>query len=359
MGKNSAPAAPDYMGLAQEQAQSQSQLLQQQTTANRPDTTTPYGQTMWNYNPGNGQWSGSQTLNPTLQSTLETQQGTGLEASQQQNQAQGNAGNLLTGEQGAGLWNPIDYSGVPNVQGGNYYNKNAQDAVWNQFQTMQQPLQQQQMEQQVSQLQGQGLRQGDAAYDTAVKNLQNTQYQQQQSAQDQAVLAGEQEAQTMQGMDVQAQQSSLNNLNTQKQGNLNLWNSLQGQPSGVSGQTQITPPNAGQAQAPDLLGAGQSAYQAAINSTNVNNANTGSMWSGLGSAAMAAAMYFSDEDMKKDKERVGETEGGVPVYDFHYKGESKKAPKRRGVMAQDVEKVAPHAVSLWNGMKAVDYSQVP
>jgi hypothetical protein len=271
MGKADTPPAPDYYGLAQQQGQIQSQLLNQQTTANRPDQVTPWGSTNWSQDP-QGNWTEEQSLNPTEQATLDAQQ--------KLNQgATGAAGNLFNS---AGFGKGL--SGIPDVKGGNYYTPEAQNAVWDQFTSMQKPLQDQQTEQQMSQLYAQGLRPGDKAYDDAARNLSNTQSQQTQQAMDQAVLAGEQEAQTMQGMDVQA-----NNSNIQKiLSNYNLFNGLRGSP-----QSSLNMPGFSQAggqTAPDLMGAANNLYGAQLNSTNASNAQTGQTESGLMTMAMLAMM---------------------------------------------------------------------
>lgn len=71
--------------------------------------------------------------------------------------------------------------------------------------------------------------------------------------------------------------------------------------------------------------------------------------------AGAGLMAFSDKRVKKDIKRVGETDGGFPVYTFKYKGSEKTV---MGVMAQDVEKKRPDLVHDIFGIKAVDYSGV-
>jgi hypothetical protein len=293
-GKSNAPASPDYYSLANQQSVEQSQLLQQQTADNRPNTTTPFGSTAWNYSPATG-WSGTQTLNPQLQQTLDTSEQGAQQTAQNKLTESGAGSNLLNTDLSNGAFNPVNYGGDQQVQGGNYYNNSAGNAVWNQFQNMEQPLMNQQTESQQSQLEAQGLRPGDEAYDNATKNLQNTQYQQEQSAQDQAVLAGEQEAQTMQGMDVQANQAQMNQQNTQQTQNMNMLNSILGQ-GGTNpnyGTSSVPGASAGAATAPNLMGAGQNAYDAALNQTNASNAGNANLWSGLGSAAMMAAMVMA------------------------------------------------------------------
>jgi hypothetical protein len=60
----------------------------------------------------------------------------------------------------------------------------------------------------------------------------------------------------------------------------------------------------------------------------------------------------SDMRLKKDIAPVGTLFDGTPVYGYRYKG----APAYHiGLMAQDVEKIAPDAVIEINGYKAVDY----
>lgn len=65
---------------------------------------------------------------------------------------------------------------------------------------------------------------------------------------------------------------------------------------------------------------------------------------------------MSDRRVKKDIKKIGEI-GGENVYSFNYIHEATKKdkPKHVGLMAQEVEKYAPHAVSSVGGIKAVDY----
>jgi len=75
---------------------------------------------------------------------------------------------------------------------------------------------------------------------------------------------------------------------------------------------------------------------------------------GIGAAGGAAA-FFSDKRLKTDIKKVGKTEGGLPIYTYKYKGDNRT---QMGVMAQDVEKKTPKAVSEVGGFKAVDYKLV-
>lgn len=309
MGKNSAPSAPDYTAAANAQSQASQSAIGAQTAANRPDVTTPWGNMSWQ-NLGDNQWAGNETLNPNEQAALQSQQSiqagnSGLASGLQSeiaNQIRGGVApgaapnpNSMTGA-GAG----INYDPTSNIQ-------SSQDAVWNSFKNMQMPLEQQQTEQQQSQLEAQGLRPGDAAYDTAMKNLSNTQYQQNQTAQDQAVLAGQQEASTLNQEQLAAQQAGFGENSQQTQYNnalipqnisnqeaelglgagqatygLNLMNSLLGG-EGVSNPTFPSATSSGAYQPPNLLNAAMAQYQSNLDSYNASTGNSNASMAGAGS----------------------------------------------------------------------------
>lgn len=77
---------------------------------------------------------------------------------------------------------------------------------------------------------------------------------------------------------------------------------------------------------------------------------------GLGGIAEAggfpAIFGFSDRRLKEDIKRVGETDDGLGVYTYKYKG---SPVTQMGVMAQEVEKVKPDAVRMIGGYRAVNY----
>ena len=72
MGKSSAPAAPDYRGAAEEQSAASERIAQQQTRANRPTLTTPWGSSTWQETPG-GQWTQDIKLGGQQQQALDDQ----------------------------------------------------------------------------------------------------------------------------------------------------------------------------------------------------------------------------------------------------------------------------------------------
>jgi hypothetical protein len=82
------------------------------------------------------------------------------------------------------------------------------------------------------------------------------------------------------------------------------------------------------------------------------------MGSIAGGAAQAGttALMACDRRFKTNIEQVGISEEGIPIVTFNYNTDLDK--KYRGVIAQDVEKVIPEAVSEKDGYKYVDYSKL-
>lgn len=73
---------------------------------------------------------------------------------------------------------------------------------------------------------------------------------------------------------------------------------------------------------------------------------------GLGSA-LIGGWAMSDERLKTDKKKVGETDDGIGVYKYRFKG---SPMMQMGVMAQEVERKKPEAVRRTpSGYKAVHY----
>lgn len=79
----------------------------------------------------------------------------------------------------------------------------------------------------------------------------------------------------------------------------------------------------------------------------------GSIIQGIASVAGAAIMA-SDRRVKKNLEPV-EKLNGIKWYRFHYLWEDNSAPKRLGVIAQEVQEVRPEAVEDHNGLLVVNY----
>jgi hypothetical protein len=92
-------------------------------------------------------------------------------------------------------------------------------------------------------------------------------------------------------------------------------------------------------------------YNQQLASNNATRAAIASMAGTLGSAAITK----SDRRVKQNISKVGTLDNGLPVYSFQYIW---GGPQQIGLMAQDVEKVNPSAVSEdENGIKGVNYSE--
>lgn len=288
----SAPAAPDYTSAAVAQGQQSQQLAAQQTAANRPNINTPWGGISWDTSQGTDAatgtpttlWSGNVNLTPSEQAALTSQQ------TEQANRS--NAANTLWGASGSTLSTAPDFSGVQKVQGGQYNDAAAQNAAWGTFENQNEPIFQQQSSQLNTQLANQGLHPGDAAYDTALANLQRNQDTARQSASYGSVLTGLQGAGEMQGMDVAAQQAQTAALEGPQSYDVNLLNSL------TTGQQVQNPQfptysGASSGQPANLLGAAQATGNSLLDQYNAQQSSQNSLYSGLGSAASSYLMYLA------------------------------------------------------------------
>lgn len=78
---------------------------------------------------------------------------------------------------------------------------------------------------------------------------------------------------------------------------------------------------------------------------------------GLGGALLGNPA-ISDDRAKTDKERIADLGKGMGVWAYRYKDDGKDKPKRVGLMASEVEKVVPEAVSRRrDGLRQVDYGR--
>jgi hypothetical protein len=232
------PATPDYVGAAQQTAQSSADTTEAQTVANRPNVNTPWSQQTWNatptWDPTTGtyvnQWTENTNLAPQAQTALNSEMGVAA------NQA--GAAETLSGQQNTSpldwsafqgygstpqaqnyniptLQSSIDMSGVNPVSNSNTYANNAANAAFQQYTNQNAPLQERALTNLDTQLRNQGLAPGDQAYDNALLDLRN----QQSTANTQASLGatqfGVQGGQIMQGEDLAANQNAFGQAGTQ------------------------------------------------------------------------------------------------------------------------------------------------
>jgi len=135
---------------------------------------------------------------------------------------------------------------------------------------------------------------------------------------------------------------------------LNYYNALM---SGSQGTVpQFSGANVQQTQPADVQGAFANNYSQNLNAANAANASNNQTTSTVGSLLGTALMAFSDSRLKDDYGVIGETQEGVPVHLWNYKGDNNP---QIGVMAQELEQINPDAVHThWTGYKYVDYGKV-
>jgi hypothetical protein len=358
MGK-SAPKAPNYEKAAEAQAQSSKEVTEQQSWANRPDQYTPWGQQTWQnqsvWDPTTNQninrWTQNTTLTPESQRSLNAE--LGLQAGRSElgasllPRAQDEFGQSMD-------WSKFDPMGA-SVKGGSGYNKQAGDAIYQQWADRALPEQDRQTEQTRTRLYNMGLKEGDDAYDQEMRKLGEQQGDAMRQATYQSTIGSGQEASRMQGQDLaasgfdtQRRQQQIAEEMSKRGFSLNEINAI------ISGQQVAMPQmpgfqNASRAEGTQNLAAAQMTGQAELDRFNAQQAATQGMMSGVGSMAGGFA-GLSDRRLKKDIRKIGES-NGINIYEWTYLwGE-----KSRGVMADEV----PHAVAgTVFGFAVVDYARV-
>jgi hypothetical protein len=120
-----------------------------------------------------------------------------------------------------------------------------------------------------------------------------------------------------------------------------------------------------QGQMPQFQNYSPTDYMGAVNAQgnynadmyNAKSAQQGNLMNGLFGLGQMGLMYFSDRRLKTDIEKVGETDEGLGKYIYRYIWD-RPDTKRLGVMADEVEKIYPHAVQELDGYKLVNYGLI-
>lgn len=362
MGK-SAPAAPDYAAAAQETAAGNLEMMELQTRANRPDQYTPWGTLTWEelegtagtWNPETrrmeggteGGWIQNITLNEDQQAALDQQLG----ITRQRSELAGGLMGRMEDEFGDVMdWDQFGAMG-DRIEGGDYYNQSAEDALYGRSTSRLDPRFEQKREATESQLRNQGLRPGDEAYDTAMLNLGNEETDAYQQAQYGATIGAGAEGARMQGMDVSAggfntqlRQQQISEEMQRRGFSLNEINAiLSGQQVAMPGMPGFN--TAGVTQGADMTGAAQDSYSAEMDAFSAQQAMTQSVLN-----AGASAMSMSDARLKKNIRYAGEAHGRRwYLWDWITGGQD------FGVLAQENLDMVAGTI---NGFMVVDYRRV-
>lgn len=398
------PASPDYTGAAQAQAQSSREVTEQQTWANRPTINTPFGQQTWEvaptWDPSTGQyinsWTQNTNLTPESQAALDAQmniqEGKSNIANNLLGRAEGEFGQEMNWDDFTKMGEAVDaptynpeaiQRSIGNTPD---YLKSAEDAIYGQWSGRQEPRMQQELDRARTQLYNSGLKEGDQAYDAEMQRLRQDQSDARTQAQYQATIGAGQEAQRMQGMDVQSggfansaaqqalqqqlaigsqgfnQQQAASGFQTQlrqqqiaeqmqKRGfSLNEINAiLTGAQVGMPGMPSFNTANRGESTQYNQAAQSQGQYN--IDAFNAQQAGMNSAMQGLG----GMAMMFSDRRLKKNVRLVG-VRNGLNLYEYTYLWDD---VYHIGHMADEVEKLHPEAVyTRPDGYKMVDYGRL-
>jgi hypothetical protein len=348
--KPSAPAAPDYVGAAQAQGIANVEAARASSKLSNPNITNPYGSRTVTYgiNGDADQAQVNETLSPEGQKLFD-----------QNNRVSQGLGNLAEGgigRVGSMLGTQFDMSQVPGqAKAGQQGWDNAYNAIIQRHQ----PQADRQKSMLDTQLANQGIMQGSEAYKNAQDDFARSQNDFQLGAQQQAT--GQQQAQY--GMDQSARQDAISQQAYLRQLPLNEINALR---SGAQVNVpQFQQFSGQQIQAAPIFAGTQAQGQADLARYNAESAQSGNFMSGLmglGGAVLGAptgslgAGLFSDARLKDNIKRVGQTDSGLPIYTYTYKGSN---VSMMGVMAQEVMEKNPDAVMQHeSGYLMVDYSKV-
>ena len=362
MGKPATPAPPDYQAAAVAQGESGIANIEAQTAANRPNQYTPFGSSEWSQD-AQGNWSQDITLEPTSQQTLENQQGVDLSKSE----LGLHMTDRLMNEQGQPMdWGQFAAPGGSVAPGQyddprKYYNK-AGTAIYDKATSRLDPMWEQRTQAADIKLRNQGIRPGDEAYDTAMRNLEMDKTDAYGQASYDATMGAGAEAGRMHGMDLaggaqtfgeamgsskydtQLRQQSIVEEMTRRGFSLNEINAA------MSGG-QVAMPSmpgfsqAGSAAPTNYLGAADMGWGASMDQYGMDSAASNALYGNLGSM-VGGAMSFSDRRLKTDIVSIGDG-----WYSYKLFGHIPTI----GVMADE----QPQAVvAHWSGFDMVNYGNL-
>lgn len=369
-GKGDAPPAPDYAGAAQATAAGNAEAARIAAKANRVSQYTPYGnliysqggnwdqaaynaalakdpnvsKTKFGYDPD--VWTATTELSPAQQQLLDRQNQVSLGLADLSGTGLDYVKNMLS--------KPFDTSKLPAemVNAG----QTAQDAIMARLNP-----QLEQSENALRQrLANQGITPGSEAWNNEFRSFNAGRNDAYSQAALQGIGVGQQARQQALQEQAYLRNEPLNTLNAVRTG------------AQVTNPSFTSVPQQATTQGPDLLGAANSQYNAAMSGYNADQASSNGLMSGLftlggamlgspwlGAALGAGAKAASDPSVKENIQLIGSRPDGLNVYSFEYKPEYRDEwghGIKIGVMANEVETIYPHAISIHeDGYKVVDY----
>lgn len=318
---SASPAPPNFQNLAQQQSQQQGALLNQQTQANRPNQNNPYASTQWTQGP-NGEWTQSSGFTGPL---------AGLNQGLQQQAAQA-------------MGTPFSLGGLPALGSGEAAREQAINAAYGQATTRLDPAFSQREEATRTRLMQQGLQPGSEAYNREMEQLGRERTDAYGQAMSSAIGQGTAAGNALFQQNLASRGQALEELLRQRGQAMSELGGMQG----LLGQQGFNA--AGQGQAANLLGAGNSQYGADFQRWQADQQQLADMLGGgmqlAGTAASALPFLLSDERAKVQLQRLNEDVlPGVAAAVFRYHPDAGLGNKLYvGVSAQDLRRVLPSAV---------------
>lgn len=357
--KSSAPPPPDYAALLPQQEAMNQRSFQQMVQASRVNTSGPQGNQTWSQDP-QGQWTMNTQLSPELQ---------GLNSQDLRIRGQmGNIGEGMLGNVASTYGQPANFAGMlgdHSIQYDAGSRNRAEKAFYDRGANYLLPQFDRQESNLHNRLTGQGFNLQDNAYGQEMSDLGDTQNRALSDLRNSAIQFGGNEASQELGRGIQAGQYNTNQdlerIGLAGQDRSRLINELNAfrtgqQIQGPTGQTSVQAPNLA---SPDLLNATNQTYQGQVSAANASNKGSSDMFGGLLGLAGATSQYWmpalmamSDERLKENFTKVGETTGGRNLYTWTWKDNGSPG---FGIVAQENPDIS---VKLDSGLFAVDYSKV-
>lgn len=325
------PVGPDVGGWADAQGQNNIATARTNARLNRINEYTPYGSRTYR-DLGNDQWESSVSLNPADQSLLD---------------ARRRIAGGLSGNAESSFSTPYSMDGVPQMPGTGDFSADRDaltNAVYSRYTRYLDPRMERGEEALRTRLANQGVMEGSEAYKNAFADFNEQRDMTYGDIYDRAIRAGSDEQSRLFGLGERAHAQGIADYERERYAPVREIGYLDAMDPTVP-QFGATP-NVG-VNPVDIAGMMQNQYN--VNAQQRNNLLSGLF--GLGGAAI-----MSDRRTKRDIERIGVLDSGIPVYRYRYVGDTKL---QVGVMADEVEQINPGAVVTGDdGFKRVNYGML-
>ena len=352
-----APKAPDPNVVSAAQTRSNQDTAEYNAALNRVSTYTPQGSSVFSTTgtdpSGAPIYRQDVTLTPDAQALYDQQQA--------QSRELGNVADRMMGRVDASLSQPLDTSKAPQLFGADDLlgaRQQTQDALYNRQAAYLDPQWQQRQQLFESTAANKGIVEGSEAWRNSLDDMNRARSFDYSQARNDAIAGALPEMSFLSNTARGNRGMTLDEMYRERAQPLNEFNALRS--SSQVDMPQFAGANVSNAANTDVSGNVWNAFQANLDRYNSQQAQSNNLMSGmfgLGSAAITAAPFFSDERLKENIEPIGELPGGTMAYEYNYRGDS---PENRhaGVMAQEVEHIPGAVKTHPSGYKMVDYAKV-